>query len=81
MTVKGCRCFPPLLPFAGSAAALGGGEQTLNPALEPDHMCTEERTCGLNNTGGFCREGREECESRALMNCLGGAFLVHGTID
>lgn len=65
--------FPTLLSFPtltdcsrlGLLLLLGGGEQTLNPVLEPDHMCTEERTCGLNNTGVFCREGRGECESRA----------------
>lgn len=44
-------------PLAGSAAVVGGGEQTLSPTLEPDHMCAEERTCGLNNKRIFCSGG------------------------
>lgn len=43
---------------AAAAAAVGGGEQTLNSALELNHMCALlEHTCGLNNTMVFCRGG------------------------
>lgn len=57
----------PVIALAGSAAVVGGGEQTLSPTLEPDHMCAPQCTCGLNNTGVFCSGRGGKCVNAGLL--------------
>lgn len=83
VTCAGCFCDyhyqgkPWLVLIA--ASAVGGGEQTLNSALGPNHMCAPlEHACGLNSTMVFFllflqwRSGKP-VKARALMTWQGGA--------
>lgn len=67
---------------AAAAAAVGGGEQALNPTVKPNHMCA--RGEGLNNGILQQRSGKTVKATRALMTEGAGrgrswGFLVCAT--